>query len=225
MRLETVPLKRKFPEGPDVRGFLHRTEVPGGNVLVITHGAGSNCETPLLVKLAEEFATAGITVLRCDLPYRQRCSKGPPSPSNAVESREGLRNAITVAREFTSHRVYLGGQSYGGRQATILASETPELAAALLLISYPLHLPRAPERIRTGHFPLLKTPSLFAHGSLDPFGSLNEMSNALSLIPARHQLIQFKNSGHGLVEKNSKPLALQEVAIKTVAAFQNFVAP
>ena len=108
-----------------MRGFLHQAETAGGDALVLTHGAGSNCEAPLLVGLAEQFAAAGVTVLRCDLPYRQRRPKGSPFPSGAAEDREGLRRAVAVAREFAAGRIYMGGQSYGGRQATILASEAP----------------------------------------------------------------------------------------------------
>ena len=225
MSSQAVPIERKFSQGPAVRGFLHRAETAGGDALVLTHGAGSNCEAPLLVELAEEFAAAGVTVLRCDLPYRQRRSKGSPFPSGAAEDREGLRRVVAVVREFAAGRVYLGGQSYGGRQATVLASEIPDLVAALLLISYPLHPPGKPERLRTDHFPLVETPALFAHGSRDPFGALDEMNDALPLIPARHRLVEFEGAGHGLVQRREGPAALKAVALKVVAAFQEFVAP
>jgi hypothetical protein len=56
---------------PFVRGLLHRPANSNGSGLVLTHGAGSNCQAPLLVALAETFANAGFIVLRCDLPYRQ----------------------------------------------------------------------------------------------------------------------------------------------------------
>ena len=225
MRTEAVPVERDFPEGPAVRGLLHRAEAAGGDSLVLTHGAGSDCGAPLLVGLAEEFADAGLTVLRCDLPYRQRRPKGSPFPSGAKEDREGLRRAVAVARDFAANRVYLGGQSYGGRQGTILASEAPDLVAALLLISYPLHPPGKPERLRTDHFPRLETPALFAHGSRDPFGSLDEMNDSLPLIPARHRLVEFEGAGHGLVQRREGPAALKAVAGKVVAAFLEFVAP
>ena len=98
MSSRAVPVERKFPEGPAVRGFLHQAETAGGDALVLTHGAGSNCEAPLLVGLAEQFAAAGVTVLRCDLPYRQRRPKGSPFPSGAAEDREGLRRAVALSR-------------------------------------------------------------------------------------------------------------------------------
>src|SRR4029077_9273748 len=79
-----------FEEG-GVRGVLHRAEVPGGPGLVLTHGAGGNCRTPLLVAAAEAFVEAGVTVLRYALPFRQRRPTGPPSPSGAATDRGGLK--------------------------------------------------------------------------------------------------------------------------------------
>ncbi len=101
-------------------------------------------------------------------------------------------------REITPDYVILGGHSYGGRQATLLAAEIPGVADALLLLSYPLHPPRKPEQFRTQHFPRLRTPSLFIHGTRDPFGSIEEMTAALAVIPARHQLIAVEKAGHEL---------------------------
>ncbi len=150
-----------------------------GKGLVITHGAGSNCESPLLRDVAEAFAEAGFHVLRCDLPYRQLRASGPPFPGAAARDREGLQQAAEAMREITPDYVMLGGHSYGGRQATLLAAETPAVADALLLLSYPLHPPRKPEQLRTQHFPQLRTPALFIHGTRDPFGSIEEMTAAL----------------------------------------------
>src|SRR3954471_11583681 len=103
-------------EAPIVRGFLHRPAEPSGDGFVLTHGAGGNCNAPLLVALAEEFADLGWTVLRCDLPFRQLRPSGPPR-GNGSEDRDGLRRAVQISKKLVSGRVFLGGQSYGGRQA------------------------------------------------------------------------------------------------------------
>ena len=182
-----------------MRGWLHEpVAAASGKGLVITHGAGSNCESPLLRAVAETFAFAGFFVLRCDLPYRQQRPTGPPFPGAAVRDREGLQRVSEAMREITPEFVILGGHSYGGRQATLLASETPRVADMLLLLSYPLHPPRKPEQLRTQHFPHLRTPALFIHGTRDPFGSIEEMRTALSAIPARHQLVTIEKAGHEL---------------------------
>jgi hypothetical protein len=185
-----------------IRGWLHEPHEPAANAsgkgLVITHGAGSNCESPLLRAVAEAFAGAGFHVLRCDLPYRQVRPTGPPFPGAAARDREGLQRAAEVMREITPEQVILGGHSYGGRQATLLAAEATKIADSLLLLSYPLHPPRKADQLRTQHFPRLQTPALFVHGTRDPFGSIEEMTTALIAIPARHQLIAIEKAGHEL---------------------------
>jgi len=174
-----------FSAEPAVRGLLHEPPQPNGAGLVLTHGAGANCQSKLLIALAGAFADAGYLVLRCDLPFRQSRPHGPPFPAMAARDREGLRRAVDVLRSKTEGRIFLGGHSYGGRQGSMLAADQPQLVTGLLLLSYPLHPPRKPAELRTAHFPQLKTPSLFVHGGRDPFGSHDEMKSALALIPAQ----------------------------------------
>lgn len=181
-----------------VRGFLHLPAGAGGDGLVLTHGAGGNCEAPLLVSVARAFEEAGIAVLRCDLPFRQKRRYGAPSPSSAPADRARLKEAVEELRRRVPGRVFVGGQSYGGRQASILASEDAGAASALLLLSYPLHPPGKPGSLRTAHFPSLRIPALFVHGSRDPFGSLDEVRTALKLIPSATSLIEVPGAGHDL---------------------------
>ena len=187
---------------PHVRGWVHAPPDPRGDALILTHGAGSNCEAPLLVALAETFCGHGYTVLRCDLPFRQERHFGPPSPGNAERDRAGLRNAVAATRKTVNGKsdgkVFLGGHSYGGRQATMLCAEKHDLVSGLLLLSYPLHPPRKPEQLRTQHLPNLRTPCLFVHGTRDPFGSIEEIKKALQLIPAKNELLEVEGAGHDL---------------------------
>ncbi len=177
---------------------LHRPAEPSGAAMLLTHGAGGNCRAPLLVAVADAFAAAGILVGRYDLPFRQRRASGPPMPAGAAADRAGLREALKTLQQMVSGPVYLAGHSYGGRQASILASEEPGLAAALLLLSYPLHPPGKPDRLRTDHFPKLRTPALFVYGSKDDFGSETEMAAAISLIPAPTARLTLAGLGHDL---------------------------
>jgi uncharacterized protein len=180
-----------------VRGFLHRPDGASGKGLVLTHGAGSSCASPLLVAAAEAFAAAGVIVLRCDLPFRQERPTGPPRNSGAAD-RAGLRRAAEALRRIGPGPVFLGGHSYGGRQATMLAAENPEIAEGLLLLSYPLHPPKKPEQKRTEHFLRLRVRSVFVHGTSDAFGSIEEMSAALALIPGDTRLVPIEGGGHDL---------------------------
>ncbi|MGC2186767.1 MAG: alpha/beta fold hydrolase, partial [Terriglobales bacterium] len=127
---------------PPVRGFLNRPDHGAGSGLVLGHGAGSNSSSSLLTALAGAFAGTGFFVLRCDLPFRQNRPYGPPRPGDAERDREGLRNAVVALRKQGCGRMFLGGHSYGGRQATMLCAAEPDLVEGLLLLSYPLHPPR-----------------------------------------------------------------------------------
>lgn len=113
--------------------------------------------------------------------------------------------------------MFLGGHSYGGRQASMLAAEDPNLADGLLLLSYPLHPPGKPAQLRTAHFSKLHTPAVFVHGSRDPFGSLEEMQAALRLIPAPAELLATEGTGHDLGRNH------EAVAQRALAAFLKFV--
>jgi uncharacterized protein len=207
---------------PFVRGLLHRPANPNGDGLVLSHGAGSNCQAPLLIALAETFAEAGFTVLRCDLPYRQDRPYGPPGPGDAKRDRAGLKNALAAVKNLAGGRVFLGGHSYGGRQSSMLCAESPEEAAGLLLLSYPLHPPRKPDQLRTQHFFNLRTPTLFVQGTRDPFGSVAEIEQALKLIPARTKLLPIEGAGHDLGFKGkARP---KELSAKVLAEFRTFFA-
>lgn len=203
---------------PPVRGFLHRPAAPSETGLILTHGAGANCRSPLLVALAEAFSNSGFTVLRCELPFRQLRPHGPPRNSSA-QDQAGLRSAVESLHQLGLTRVFLGGHSYGGRQASMLAASNPGFVEALLLLSYPLHPPRRPDQLRTQHFPRLETSALFVHGSRDGFGSLDEMSAAQALIPARTQLLPVEGAGHELLNPRNRttlpPLIVQ--------AFSSFI--
>ena len=187
-----------------VRGFLHRASGPDADCLVLTHGAGANCQTPLLRALADSFCAAGVTVLRCDLPFRQARPHGPPMRGAGERDQEGLRAAVAAMRREAAGRIFLGGHSYGGRQASILAAGAPGLVERLLLLSYPLHPPKRLDQMRTAHFPSLQTPALFVSGERDGFGSKAELETALKLIPAKTELLMIAGAGHELMTAKNR---------------------
>jgi uncharacterized protein len=187
----------------ELQGVLHNPANPPRVGLVLTHGAGANCESPLLVALANAFCDAGIAVLRFNLPFRMKRPHGPPPPGSAERDQAGLRDAVNALRAEIGGDVYMGGHSYGGRQATLLAASDPDLASGLLLLSYPLHPPKRPEQMRTAHFGNLRTPALFVSGTRDGFGTVEEMQDALKLIPAQTKLVTIEGAGHELMSKKN----------------------
>ncbi len=204
---------------PAIHGYLHVPARPTGKAIVLTHGAGADCQSKLLVEMSNALAGSGFTVLRFDLPFRRARPHGPPSPSSAIRDRDGLRRAVSIMREQKNSQVFLGGHSYGGRQATMLVSEEPQLADGLLVFSYPLHPPRKPDQLRTSHFPRLTTPTFFVHGTRDPFGTTAEMSSALELIPASHAMFEVEGAGHDLLPKRTA----NELPSRVVTEFKIFL--
>ena len=171
--------------------------------------------------LSEAFSGAGLTVLRCELPYRQTRSFGPPGPGDAARDRAGLKNAVLKLREFSLGKVFLGGHSYGGRQSSMLCAEESDLVPGLLLLSYPLHPPRKPEQLRTQHFTDLRTPTLFVQGTRDAFATIAEIEQALKSIPGRTKLLPIEAAGHdlGFKAKSKK----RDLPHKILQSFIDFV--
>ena len=180
---------------PAVRGIWHAASAADG--LVLTHGAGGNMDAPLLVAVAEAFAARGVSVLRCDLPYRQSRPSGPPSRRDAARDRAGLAAALAAVRARVPGRLFVGGHSYGGRMASMLVADQPTLVAGLLLQSYPLHPPGKPAALRTAHLSAIRVPTLFVHDTADPFATLAELDAARTLIPAPTSLLTVPG-GHDL---------------------------
>lgn len=198
--------------GTTVRGVLHTPRRPTGDGAVLAHGAGANRDSPVLRAVAAAFAARGIAALRVDLPFRQARPKGPPSPAWAARDREGLARALAALGRRCRRRLFLGGHSYGGRQASMLLAQSPQLAHALLVLAYPLHPPGRPERRRTAHLITLRTPTVFVHGTRDPFGLIDEVDEARGLMPAPTRLVMVRDAGHDLGARADAGFAATAVA-------------
>ncbi|WP_347955872.1 alpha/beta hydrolase family protein [Gordonia aichiensis] len=167
-------------------------------LVVLTHGAGSDRQSAVLRALAESLVARGLAVARIDLPYRRDRPKGPPSPSKAARDRDGLVAAVTALRSVADGPLIVGGHSYGGRQASMVAAEQPDLFDALLLTSYPLHPPGKPERSRTEHLPDITAPTLIVHGRSDAFGTSAEFAEVLTRWRGPVRLLEVAKADHSL---------------------------
>lgn len=90
----------------------------------------------------------------------------------------------------------IGGQSYGGRVATLLAAdETPR---GIVLLCFPLHRPGQPDgTTRVGHFARIKCPVLFLSGESDPFARIDLLRKAVKTLPDG-RLVTYPRLGHSL---------------------------
>jgi predicted alpha/beta-hydrolase family hydrolase len=104
----------------------------------------------------------------------------------------------------------------------MLAAVEPQLVERLLLLSYPLHPPKKPAELRTKHFQSLQVPAMFVHGSRDGFGTIAEMQSALSLIPARTDLLPITGAGHELLTKSNRESVIEQVTSRFISSFGTF---
>ena len=144
--------------------------------------------------------------MRYNLPYRRRRPKGPPSGSSATDI-AGIVEAVAVVRRLADGPVIAGGHSYGGRLTSMAVADGLELDV-LTLFSYPLHPPGKPERARTEHLPRITVPTVFTHGTADPFGTLEEIRPAAALINAATTIVEVTGARHDLGSKKMDVPAL-----------------
>ena len=91
----------------------------------------------------------------------------------------------------------IGGQSFGGRVASLLAADAA--FAGLVLLCYPLHAPGRHDawRDRTAHFPRITCPVLLLSGEADPFARIDLLRTAVEQLPDA-TLVTYPSVGHGL---------------------------
>ncbi len=148
--------------------------------LLLTPGAGADRNQRTL--LAIERAVAPLPCERVDFPYRRRGSRAPDRPEVAVADLVRQAGDVVTRTGIEPAALALGGRSYGGRMCSMAVAQGLP-AAALVLLSYPLHPPGKPDRLRTEHFPGIDVPVLIVSGRGDPFGSPEEFDRESAAIP------------------------------------------
>lgn len=184
----------------------------GRTYLVLGHGAGGTMHTPDLVKFSEAIAARGIGVVRFNFPYAEARRRAP--------DRQAVLEACytAVARQVASHadRLLVGGRSMGGRIAShIVADGFP--AAGLVFLSYPLHPPGQPDRLRDAHLYKITRPMLFLQGTRDAFAQPHLLQRTLARLPTA-TLHPVEGADHGLrVRGRTTDEVIAELADATVA--------
>ena len=178
-------------------GFAVRLAVsfaePAG-ALLLTPGAGSDRNQPSLIAIE---AAVSLSVARVDFPYRKAGRKAPDRAPKLVAC--VVEEAATLADRagVSPERVVLGGRSMGGRMCSMAVAEGLA-ASGLVLISYPLHPPGRPERMRMDHFPAIQVPCLFVSGTRDAFATPDELEAATAHVAGPVTHVWIEGAGHGL---------------------------
>jgi len=201
----------------EIAGVVHQPAGTPVGTVALTHGAGGNRDSPLLVALCEQWAARGFLAVRYNLPYRRRRPKGPPSGSSAADL-AGIVEAVATVRALAVGPVIAGGHSYGGRLTSMAVADGGLRPDVLTLFSYPLHPPGKPERARTEHLPRITVPTVFTHGTADPFGTLAELRPAVALIAAPTEIVEVTGARHDLRSAELEvPTLAVEAALKMLA--------
>lgn len=167
--------------------------------LVLFHGAGGDRNHRLFLAMDEAF---DIPVGRVEFPYRQKGPGRRPPDRMPVLQASAIEQIEAAAKRWgtTTDRVVIGGRSMGGRVCSMIVADGLAVAG-LLLLSYPLHPPGKPDKLRTEHFPALQCPILLVQGSSDPFGKEPEFAEHLRAIPGPVDQLWLERTGHDPVAR------------------------
>ena len=171
--------------------------------MLLAPGAGAGSDQPALVAIDGEVSALGLAVARMDFPYRL-AGRRRPDPERVLEA--AVRDHATALASrigADTGALVLGGRSMGGRICSqVVAGGLP--AAGLALVSYPLHPPGRPERLRTAHLPALRVPCLFISGTKDAFGTPAELEVATEVIDAPVTHLWVEGGDHGLRRRDAE---------------------
>jgi uncharacterized protein len=163
--------------------------------LLLFPGAGSDRTQPSLIAI--EQAVAPLPTVRADFPYRQAGRRAPDRAPVLVACVVEQAALLVDGAGCSPDQLVLGGRSMGGRMCSMAVADGLP-AAALVLISYPLHPPGKPDKLRVEHLPAIKVPCLFIHGTNDPFGTPDELTEWAATIPGPVTHVWAERKGHDL---------------------------
>jgi hypothetical protein len=170
--------------------------------LLLTPGASANRTQPSLVAIDEAVTALGVAVERMNFPYTDAGRKAPDRPPVLLEAVRNGAASLAASHGLDPANLFLGGRSMGGRICSMAAADGLP-CAGLVLVSYPLHPPGKPDKLRTDHFPALDLPCLFVSGTKDTFGTPAELEAATAAIPGAVSHVWIDGGDHGLRRKDA----------------------
>ena len=173
---------------------------PGSAGLILTPGASARRDHPGLVAIDQAVTQIGVVVERVEFPGQAAGKRRPDPPAVCIETIRTATSELADRLGVPTSRVAVGGRSMGGRMCSMAVAEGLEVAA-LVLVSYPLHPPGRPDKLRTAHFPDLHLPCLFVSGRRDAFGAPDELRLEAEAIPGPVTL-EFVDGDHSLRKQN-----------------------
>ena len=163
------PLNDAAETAPGHDGVAMRS----AEALLLTPGAGGGADHRTLVDI-DNALSGRLPVRRHDFAYRRAGRRAPPLAPSVVAELVGDLPLIAAELGVSQGGLVIGGRSFGGRVCSMAVADGAR-AAGLVLLSYPLHPPDRPERLRTEHFSRVSAPCLFVSGTRDPFATPDEL--------------------------------------------------
>ncbi len=164
--------------------------------LLLAPGAGSASDSPQLLAI-EGAAPQGFVVRRIDFPYRLAGRKAPDRLPVLLSAVSDAVAAFSADSGIPASRIFVGGRSMGGRICSIAVADGLQ-AAGCVLVSYPLHPPGKPDKLRVDHFPAIEVPCLFVSGTRDAFGTPAELEHHTASIGGQVDHVWLEGHDHSL---------------------------
>jgi predicted alpha/beta-hydrolase family hydrolase len=164
--------------------------------LILTPGASARRDQSGLVAIDLAVSQRGVAVERVEFPGQAAGKRRTDPPEVCIETVRVATSALADRLGVGVNQIAIGGRSFGGRMCSMAAAAGLDVAA-LVLVSYPLHPPGRPDRLRIEHFPSLRLPCLFVSGRRDPFGTPEELERETAAIPGGVTLT-LVDGDHGL---------------------------
>jgi uncharacterized protein len=162
----------------------------------LTPGASAGRDHSGLRVIDDAVSSSGVAVERVEFPGQTAGRRRTDPPDVCIQTVRSAATAMAARLSVPLHRIAVGGRSFGGRMCSMAVAQGLE-ASALVLVSYPLHPPGKPDRLRTEHFPALEVPCLFVSGRRDAFASPEELERETNAIAGPVTLI-FVDGDHSL---------------------------
>jgi predicted alpha/beta-hydrolase family hydrolase len=199
-----------------VRELLH-SGPKRGIPLILAHGAGAAMDHPWMEALAGALAEREVHLVRFEFPYMaaRREGRRPPPDRPSVTAATWQK---VIAELGGGQSVFIGGKSFGGRMASLVADA--EHVRGLVCLGYPFHPTGKPQQLRTEHLASLQTRTLILQGERDAFGSREEVE-AYALSEAI-EVCWFANSDHSLQPRKASGRTLADnlgIACDAIAEF------
>jgi uncharacterized protein len=191
---------RRDPRGSLRHDGLVTPSSPAG--LILTPGASARRDHPALLAIDQTVTDSGLVVERIEFPGQTAGKRRPDPPELCIQTIRTAATELAARLGVRPGQIALGGRSMGGRMCSMAVAEGLP-AAALVLVSYPLHAPGRPDRLRTAHFPALRLPCLFVSGRRDAFGTPAELAREVAAIPGPVTLT-FVDGDHSLRKREAE---------------------